>query len=254
MNFNASLTHQENIPLLKIEELLASKKEIASQPSFLVVAPHPDDETLGCGGAIALLRQLNLPVAVLVFSDGTKSHPNSRKYPAPALKNLREQETLAALAILGVEAKAITFFGLPDCGIPTPEDTQYQNAIARCRDYLTYLAPTTIFIPWRGDRHRDHRAAWKLIYDVSQALSYCPRLIEYPIWSDNLQKSDRLSKSVSIWRLDVHAVVRQKQQAIGQYRSQITNLIDDDPKGFCLAPEMLEKFTRPWETYLEVKS
>jgi hypothetical protein len=49
-------------------------------------------------------------------------------------------------------------------------------------------------------------------------------------------------------------VVELKQQAIAFYRSQTTNLIDDDPEGFCLTPEMLANFTRPWEVYLETRS
>ena len=42
-----------------------------------------------------------------------------------------------------------------------------------------------------------------------------------------------------------------KQQAIASYHSQITNLIDDDPQGFRLTPEMLANFTPPVEVYLE---
>jgi LmbE family N-acetylglucosaminyl deacetylase len=262
MNLNALLSDPEMLPLLGIEELLTginsvdrefNPSKISPSQLHLFVAPHSDDETLGCGGAIALLRQLNLPVAILIISDGTKSHPNSLKYPAPALKKLREQESLAALAILGVEAEAITFFGLPDSAVPTPEVPEYEAAIARCRDYLLHLSPTTIYLPWRGDPHRDHRATWKLINDASKNLPDCPCLIEYPIWSWNLQKQNQIAESVTAWRLDTSAVVEQKQEAIAQYRSQITNLIDDDPEGFCLAPEMLENFTRPWEVYLEVR-
>ncbi len=67
----------------------------------LIVAPHPDDETLGCGGAISLLCRQGYDVNVPIVSDGTGSHPNSQKYPAPILRWIRSQETLTALAILG---------------------------------------------------------------------------------------------------------------------------------------------------------
>jgi hypothetical protein len=46
-------------------------------------------------------------------------------------------------------------------------------------------------------------------------------------------------------------VVELKQQAIAAYCSQTTDLIDDDPEGFRLTPEMLANFTRPWEVYIE---
>ena len=46
----------------------------------LVVAPHPDDESLGCGGAIVLLRKFGNEVTVLTVSDGALSHPNSKKF------------------------------------------------------------------------------------------------------------------------------------------------------------------------------
>jgi LmbE family N-acetylglucosaminyl deacetylase len=223
-------------------------------PHTLIIAPHPDDETLGCGGTIALLRESKIPVSVLVISDGTKSHPNSRKYPAPALKNLREEEIISALSILNVAQNEIAFLGLSDGAVPMPGELEYKDAIARCRDYLTHLEPAIIFLPWRKDPHRDHRASWQLIYDASQYLSYTPRLIEYPIWGWNPQKKTTITESIYAWRLDISKVVEQKQQAIAQYHSQITNLIDDDPQGFRLAPEMLANFARPWEVFLEVQA
>lgn len=215
--------------------------------NVLVVAPHPDDETLGCGGAIALLRSLDCKVQVLVISDGTLSHPRSRKYPAPALRALRESETLAAMSLLGVEASDVTFLGLPDGAIATQPSAQVKDAVAKC-------CPNTIFLPLRYDPHPDHRATWQLIQNTLVDLPL-PRIIEYPIWDwdtkqrGNLPEPDR----VRAWRLDISQVVELKQQAIAAYRSQTTNLIDDDPEGFRLTPEMLANFTHPWEVYLEAQ-
>ena len=55
------------------------------------------------------------------------------------------------------------------------------------------------------------------------------------------------------WLLDIGAVVELKQQAIAAYRSQTTDLIDDDPEGFRLTDVMLANFTRPWEVYFEAE-
>lgn len=215
--------------------------------NVLVVAPHPDDETLGCGGAIALLRSLDCKVQVLVISDGTLSHPRSRKYPAPALRALRESETLAAMSLLGVEASDVTFLGLPDGAIPTQASAQVKDAVAKCR-------PNTIFLPVRYDPHPDHRATWQLIHATLVDLPL-PRIIEYPIWDWDTSQRGNLPEPdmVRAWRLDISQVVELKQQAIAAYRSQTTDLIDDDPEGFRLTPEMLANFTHPWEVYLEVQ-
>ena len=220
--------------------------------STLVVAPHPDDETLGCGGAIALLRALGDPVHVLVISDGTLSHPRSLKYPASRLQALREAETLEALSMLGVSETNVTFLRLPDGSIPTMASPGIRGAVSRCRACLETLLPETIFLPWRFDPHPDHRATWKLMRTALVYFNYLPRIIEYPIWDWDPEQGDLTNfNQVVAWRLDIQAVRETKQRAIAAYRSQTTNLIDDDPEGFQLTPEMLANFARPWEMYLE---
>lgn len=223
--------------------------------TVLVVAPHPDDETLGCGGAIALLRSLGCNVQVLVISDGTLSHPRSRKYPPAALRALREAETLAATTVLGVDVSDVTFLQLPDGAIPTL-DPEFKDAVNKCCINITKSAaktiPKTIFLPQRSDPHPDHRATWQLIHAALKQLQISPRLIEYPIWDwDPEQRRLSQSDRITAWRLDISQVVELKQQAIAAYRSQTTNLIDDDPEGFRLTSQMLANFTRPWEVYLE---
>jgi LmbE family N-acetylglucosaminyl deacetylase len=220
--------------------------------STLVIAPHPDDETLGCGGAISLLRGLGQSVQVLVMSDGTLSHPRSLKYPAVRLRSVREAETLEALSILGVRELETTFLRLQDGSIPTAESPEWLEAVARCRAYLERRMPETIFLPWRFDPHPDHRATGQIIRAALGDINISPRIIEYPIWDwDLAQRGTVNSEQVMGWRLDIQSVLTTKRRAIAAYRSQTTDLIDDDPDGFWLTPEMLAHFNHPWEVYLE---
>jgi LmbE family N-acetylglucosaminyl deacetylase len=224
-----------------------------SMEPVLVVAPHPDDETLGCGGAIALLRSLKYTVQILVISDGTKSHPNSRKYPKTILKQLRESETRSAMAVLGVETDRIAFLQLCDGAIPKFGTINFQAAVNRCHAYLESVNPKIILAPWRLDPHPDHRATSQILRAALTQIKIPPRVIEYPIWDWDLQQRQlRNHDSIYSWRLDISEVLSLKREAIASYRSQITDLIDDDPTGFRLTPEMLKNFTQPWEIYLEV--
>ncbi len=224
---------------------------VLSWGKTLVVAPHPDDESLGCGGAIALLREFNAEVAVLVLSDGTLSHPNSKKYPSDKLRDLREREMCSALEILDVSAENVTFFRYLDRSIPNKTSANWREAVEKCHDYLREIQPNTILVPWRRDPHPDHRAA----YSLMKAAGGSATIIEYPIWLWEIAESGDAPQpnEVATWRLDISSVFEKKQQAIRAHQSQITDLIDDDPNGFRLTPEILRNFADGWEIYLEQK-
>lgn len=251
MSMNFSVTNQFSFsnpltaPLRSVDTIAA--------PSALVVAPHSNDETLGCGGAIALFRALGCAVRVLVVSDGTLSHPQSVKYPAPRLQALRETETLEAMSILDVKKAQTTFLKLQDGSIPTPTSPEVREAVAHCHMFLEMVRPATIFLPWRLDPHPDHRATWHLIHAAVADLDYLPRMLEYPIWDwDPNQRTDLTHWGrVIAWRLDIKDVLETKLKAIAAYRSQVTDLIDDDLESFQLTSKMLENFSHPWELYLE---
>jgi LmbE family N-acetylglucosaminyl deacetylase len=247
-----NLTVTDCSPLARPLDLpLYSVEEIAAEP-ILVVAPHPDDETLGCAGAIALLRLRGYTVQILVVSDGTQSHPNSRKYPAPILRDLRETETRCAMALLGVEPSHITFLQLLDGAVPNAGAPNFQAAVNQCHAYLRSANPKIVFAPWRADPHPDHRATWQMVSAALEQGSFSSRVIEYPIWDWDPQQRQLLNQySTHPWRLDIAEVVTLKQQAIAAYLSQTTDLIDDDPTGFRLTPRMLQNFAQPWEIYLE---
>src|SRR6185369_7354153 len=118
MSDNFSPASLKNLELKKAETIIDWGKTC-------VFAPHPDDESLGCGGAIALLRKFDLPVNVIVMSDGTLSHPNSRKFPREALRELRETEIKTAPEILGVSAGEIAFLHYRDRSVPARENNEF---------------------------------------------------------------------------------------------------------------------------------
>lgn len=226
----------------------------------LVVAPHPDDESLGCGGAIALLRQQEQTVYVLFISDGSMSHPNSQKYPAEARRDLREQEAQNALAILGVTTSNITFLRLPDTQVPTYPSVSsaksvcaFNEAVITIHKHLLRLRPQTLLVPWRRDPHGDHRATWQLLRAAVDRTDFSMHWIEYPIWVwETTQPEDLPNAADGKWfKLAIADVLSQKEQAIAAHISQTTALIDDDPEGFTLSPKMISHFTQPYEYYFE---
>lgn len=214
----------------------------------LIVAPHADDESLGCGGVISLLRKYGQIVYIVLLSDGTLSHPNSKEYPAAKLRDLREQELINAAGILGVSEENIFFCRYPDRNVPTKNDEAFEEAVENISTKLDLLQPQTIFVPWRRDPHPDHKAAFQIL---NAATTPGIKIYEYPIWLQELgELADNPTSNESMpFCLDISTVLVQKQEAIAQHRSQITDLISDDPEGFRLANEMLSQFNVPYETF-----
>jgi len=235
---------------------LLPPEAVVSWGKTLVVAPHPDDESLGCGGAIALLSRLGVPVHALFISDGTGSHPNSRRFPMPALRDLRESEVRHALELLGVPSGALTFQRLPDGRVPDRHAPGFLDAVSFCRDYLERHAPQTVLLPWRRDPHPDHRATSQIMQAALGGVLDGPRPLEYPVWAWERAAPGDVPQTweASAFRLDVRTAADMKRSAVAAHRSQVTRMIDDDPHGFWLSPEVLAHFERPWEVYLEVLS
>jgi LmbE family N-acetylglucosaminyl deacetylase len=219
----------------------------------LVLAPHPDDESLGCGGTVALLRRAGFSVHVLFVTDGTQSHPNSAAYPATRLRDLREAEAIAALLELGVSEQEVTFMRLPDRNVPAPGTAGFAEAVERLLTLLQSFAPSSVLVPFERDPHPDHRATYQLLQAALAQLPEPLHVLEYLIWlwelgrpDDLPQPNERLALSV-----DISPVVAQKKRAIAAHRSQVTQMIDDDPSAFYLSPDLLRHFDTPNEIFLE---
>lgn len=231
----------------------AESLDVSEFGPTLVVAPHPDDESLGAGGTLALLRKSGTPAHVLFVSDGTQSHPHSRTYPADRLRAVREAEARDALRVLGLAETDATFLRLPDTRVPTPGAEGFAGAVARIVEVLDGFRPETVLVPWRRDPHRDHRATWHLLQAARSRASAPARYLEYPIWLWELGLPHDLPQpgEVRIRRVAVAEAQPIKRRAIDAHQSQVTHLIDDDPTGFYLAPELIAYFEGPEEYFFE---
>lgn len=213
----------------------------------VVLAPHADDESLGCGGLLARLAQAGHSAHVVVVTDGTGSHRNSQSWPAPRLRALREAEAQRAVRHLGHGGR-VEFLRLPDSGLPTAGTPAFEAAADRLAGLLDDLRPDTLLVPWRRDPHCDHEGTWQL---AAARRPEGVRWLEYPVWAWTAPETAPLDDEAAAWRLDISDVLDAKAQAVAAHRSQTTDLIADDPDGFRLHPEVLAHFQRPWELFLE---
>ena len=214
----------------------------------LILAPHADDESLGCGGMIAAACARGRVPAIVVISDGTGSHPGSASYPAARLKSVREAEAIAAAGILGVPRDRMHFLGLPDTRVPH-RGPDFEQAVRRIVELAQRHEATTICATWRHDPHGDHEATHWLGSAAARIAGI--RLLSYPVWGWLLPPERALPvTALAGARLDIAAYQLLKQRAIVAHASQYSDLIADDPGGFRLPAELLAVFQRPYEVFL----
>ena len=214
----------------------------------LILAPHADDESLGCGGLIAAASAAGHPPFVLILTDGTGSHPNSRAYPPARLKGVREQEALDAVGILGLPSGCTDFLRLRDTAAPMEGDG-FDAAVAAILSLVERTGAASILSPWQHDPHCDHLAAHLM---ATEAVARCRvRHLAYPIWGWTLPPDISLpGPAPDGMRLDITDHLAVKRRAITAHASQYGGLIQDDADGFQLPPNLLEIFSRPYETFL----
>ena len=209
---------------------LCPHRSTLSWRSVLVVAPHPDDETLGVGATIAALNRRGASVRVLFLTDGEASHPNS-----PRLKQRRAGEAALALGALGLPTGRAERLRWPDGRLSDDVDGLTASVAARA------VGCDTVLSTWPGDGHPDHRAAGIAARDAAARLGVGAWW--YPIWAWHHERSDGhllgSAERVPVAAIDLAA----KKRALGAYRSQLTDLLGPP----IVPPSFLEHHLRPFE-------
>lgn len=185
-------------------------------PGLVVVAPHPDDETLGFGATAATLRSRGVDVQVVSVSDGGGAIAGLSRVERGWLEGARRAELHRATEILGLRAPVC--LGLPD-GELTGHEAELTDQLA---DLLsagpngTWCAAT-----WRGDGHPDHEAVGRA--SAAAAERSGATLLEYPVWmwhwaapDDDCVPWQRMARV----RLD-RAAIDRKERAAKVFRTQL---------------------------------
>jgi LmbE family N-acetylglucosaminyl deacetylase len=224
-------------------------REMLEDHPFIVIAPHPDDESLACGGLLAEACRQRLRGKVVVVSDGVGSHPNSKAYPPDRLRALRAEEARQAAAELGLKPEDIFFLGLPDRFVPC-EGEDAERAIGAIADCAKEIGARSLLVSWRHDPHCDHEASYQIARAVQRRAKEL-RLFEYVVWGQTLPPSTEVDP-IGGFRIQVdQQALEKKRCAIAAHRSQTTDLIDDDPHGFRFTQSGLARFDLPYEFFFE---
>lgn len=237
--------HLRNVTSYLLFLLILSSKSrplTLSHKSAIVFSPHQDDETLGCGGMIALKRQLGVPVKVVFVTDGRGGRPQWIK--PEEIVDVRKQEAVAALSILGVASSDIHFFAQKDGDLATLPYEQHQQIIEQLAQLLQTYLPGEVYVPHSQDLHSDHEATYQLVRAAIAKSGIQVELWQYPIWlfwQNPLSLQLKLKDIAGGYRLAINYVQKQKHQAITTYQSQIPSL----------TPGFLKRFFSPYELFFK---
>jgi LmbE family N-acetylglucosaminyl deacetylase/glycosyltransferase involved in cell wall biosynthesis len=136
----------------EIDFIPYQSEKILPSGNTLVVAPHPDDEVFGCGGAIVRHVAQGDALLVVIATDGgfpVSDHQNTNEYAT-----IRKTETLSAADILGYGQPV--FLRYPDRSLTADE-----GLIGTLLDIITNFHPANIYLPAASEIHPDHRALHK---------------------------------------------------------------------------------------------
>ena len=191
--------------------------EIQNARKVLILAPHPDDETLGCGGTIALCASRGSEVRVVIISDGGKIFLDSGGERDEVVRR-RKQEAEEASKILGISGTY--FLGFPDGELQSYK-TEIEDSV---RDIVSSFNPDVILSPSPVDFHADHIA----VSEIARAFLTEDGGMKVAFYE--VYETIRFNSLV-----DISSVAGIKEKAILQYRNSLFNVPEvfaEASKGF----------------------
>jgi N-acetylglucosamine malate deacetylase 1 len=167
----------------------------------LVLAPHMDDETLGCGGTVARHVQMGADVTVVFLTDGRRGGPQ------PDIARIRKEEARCAADVLGV--RAIEFLDAEDGRLHA--DVRVPHTLRRI---LQRERPDYVYLPCFLEQHSDHRAANGVLFDAVLGTGLEFECRGYEVWTPLFPNCV----------INIDSTIELKMRAIDCYRSQLAQM------------------------------
>ena len=215
---------------------------------LVVLAAHPDDESLGAGGLVASAIEQGIALEIVCATDGEGSHPDSPTLTPEDLARIRAEEARAAGRLLGATVEHVHQLGLPDGGLAEHVEELTGHLVSLVGDGHG----TVVVATWRQDGHPDHEAAGRAAAAAARRTG--ADLWEYPVWFWHWGRpEDAPFALLHPFALDEHAL-QAKREAIHAHASQVAPLSALEGDEALLPPEFLAHFTEGPEHFLRTSS
>jgi len=204
----------------------------------LVISPHPDDETFGCGGTLAAMGSEGVHIYILFVTDGGASHLGNPAVSRAEMVSLRRAEARSAAEALGVDWANVSFLDVPDGSLAHLSVEQSSSIVDRISERLRVVHPDTLLLPYRNDGSSEHEQSFVLASRAIGKSGIKPRVLEFPVWSlwNPVLLLPAVLESGRIWRSRLGSVRATKARAIACYASQTRAIAPDTrpalPAGF----------------------
>ncbi|GAA1995943.1 PIG-L family deacetylase [Microbacterium pumilum] len=218
---------------------------------LVVVAAHPDDETLGAAGLMARVAAAGARVTVVVATDGEGSHPHSTTHTRARLSAARRDEVVRAVRHVAPAAE-LHFLLLPDSGLHEQRD-DFRRDLSRVLDHERTDSAggngLLVVAPWSGDGHRDHRVAAEVVAELCAERGI--RHLGYPIWLWHWARPGevpwRHAEALTLTDEERSA----KGEAMAEHRTQIDPLSESPGDEPILHERMRMHFERAREVFVQ---
>ena len=214
-------------------------------------APHPDDETFGCGGTIAKKISEGYEVLIVVMTDGRYAFQKVLGIdsdPTPEeLKEIRKDEVKRAVKILGVPGKNIVFLDFIDGELKNHE----AEAVEKVIEIFNGNDPVEVYFPYKKDAHPDHRATHRIVKNAIGKLGINVSMYQYSIGQKYAHIGPIIDSLLNLFkhniiRVEISKFLSLKKGAVKEFRSEVSIISSKQRKPL---EENVNKFLKREEVF-----